>query len=46
MTQFEQGYDAFLKGVGAKENPYDGDKCPHSCKRWNDGWAKARRERK
>lgn len=46
MTPFEQGYKAFLDGVGQKENPFDGETCPNSRKRWEDGWVKARRERK
>lgn len=46
MTPFEQGYDAFLKGVPKDKNPHDSDKCHFSNVRWNDGWTKARRERK
>lgn len=46
MTPFEQGYDAFLKGVPKDKNPHDSEKCPVSLKRWEEGWVKARRERK
>lgn len=46
MTPFEQGYDAFLKGMPKDKNPYAEEKAPHSCKRWFAGHAKARRERK
>jgi len=46
MTPFEQGYDAFLKGVPKDKNPFDEKKSPHSCERWFAGHAKARMERK
>jgi ribosome modulation factor len=46
MTPFEQGYAAFLAGVGKDDNPFDGEKCPHSRWRWDYGWARARGDRK
>lgn len=44
ITPFEQGFLAFLKGVGPKENPFDGDKSPVSNHCWAAGWNKAQRE--
>ena len=46
MTPFEQGYDAFLKGIPKDKNPFDEEKYPNSCKRWFAGHAKARSDRK
>jgi ribosome modulation factor len=45
MTPFEAGYAAFLKGIGADDNPFDAETCPHSRKRWAQGWDKARARR-
>lgn len=45
MTPFEQGYAAFLNGVGIKENPFNGETCPNSRRRWDEGWKKARSNR-
>ena len=45
MTPFEAGYEAFLKGIGADDNPFDAETCPHSRKRWAQGWDKARARR-
>jgi ribosome modulation factor len=45
MTAFEQGYDAFLRGLNREENPFDKEESPHSLKRWIDGWNKAYRSR-
>lgn len=45
MTPFEQGYAAFLGGVSVEENPFDGETAPHSRKRWDEGWKKARGDR-
>lgn len=45
MTPFEQGYDAFLRGLNREENPFDDKVSPHSVKRWIDGWNKAYRAR-
>jgi ribosome modulation factor len=45
MTAFEQGYDAFLRGLNREENPFDAAKCSFSVKRWIDGWNKAYRAR-
>lgn len=45
MTAFEQGYDAFLRGLKREENPFDAEKCSFSVKRWIDGWNKAYRAR-
>ncbi|WP_454833279.1 hypothetical protein [Pseudomonas veronii] len=44
ITPFEQGFLAFIKGVGHKENPFDGEKSPVSNNRWAAGWNKAQRE--
>lgn len=46
MTPFEQGYDAFLKGVPKENNPYDEEKTPYSCRHWFAGHARARKDRK
>lgn len=46
MTPFEQGYAAFLAGVGKDDNPFDDETCPRSHVRWNDGWTRARGDRK
>lgn len=45
MTPFEQGYAAFLSGVGDKQNPFDAELCPYSRGRWADGWTTARAAR-
>lgn len=45
MTPFEQGYDAFLRGMGRDENPFDSEQSPYSLKRWIAGWNKAYRAR-
>jgi len=45
MTPFEAGYAAFLKGIGADDNPFDDETCPYSRKRWAQGWDKARARR-
>lgn len=45
MTPFEQGYDAFLRGLQRDENPFDKNGCPWSLKRWAEGWNKAYRAR-
>lgn len=45
MTPFEQGYDAFLRGLKSEENPFDSEASPHSLKRWAQGWNKAYRAR-
>lgn len=44
ITPFEQGYAAFLRGIGLKENPFDGDVASCSRSRWEEGWNKAQRE--
>ena len=44
ITPFEQGCLAFIKGLGQKDNPFDGEKSPVSNHRWAAGWNKARRE--
>jgi ribosome modulation factor len=46
MTPFEQGYAAFLAGHQLLDNPFDGETTPHSRKRWDEGWKKARGDRK
>lgn len=45
MTAFEQGYEAFLRGMSRDENPFDKDGAPWSMKRWAEGWNKAYRAR-
>lgn len=45
MTAFEQGYEAFLRGLQRDENPFDKNGCPWSLKRWAEGWNKAYRAR-
>lgn len=42
MTLFEEGYKAFLDGIGQDENPYNGESAPYSRKRWSEGWVAAR----
>ncbi|MGN8276646.1 hypothetical protein [Pseudomonas sp. SMN5] len=46
INPFEQGYAAFLNGVGLKQNPFDTENntSPCSKQRWIDGWDKAQRE--
>ncbi len=44
ITPFEQGFLGFIKGLGIKENPFDGEKSPVSNHRWAAGWNKAQRE--
>jgi ribosome modulation factor len=46
INPFEQGYAAFLKGIGLKQNPFETEQntSPHSKQRWIDGWNKAQRE--
>jgi len=46
INPFEQGYAAFLKGAGLKQNPFETEKdtSPCSKQRWIDGWNKAQRE--
>lgn len=48
MTYFEQGYKAFLDGIKKEQNPFDlEDKsCPHSMKRWLEGWLRALGDRR
>jgi ribosome modulation factor len=41
LTPFEQGYAAFLAGSDKGDNPFDKETCPHSCKRWLQGWVAA-----
>jgi ribosome modulation factor len=43
LMAFEQGYAAFLKGLSAKQNPFDKDAAPFSRERWQMGWDKAQR---
>lgn len=45
MTAFEKGYDAFLRGVGKSESPFDKDTAPFSRERWLMGWNKAQRNK-
>lgn len=42
MTPFEEGYKAALDGKRQDANPYDADKCPKSCTRWDEGWKRKR----
>lgn len=44
INPFEQGYAAFLNGQSLRLNPFDGEECPYSRKRWDMGWNKAQRE--
>ena len=46
MTPFEQGYKAFLEGWTKEMNPFDGDTCPYSRKRWDCGWTKAQTDKR
>lgn len=46
MTIFEQGYDAFLKGIALDANPYDKKLTPNSFRNWAAGWDKAKASRK
>lgn len=46
MTPFEQGYKAFLEGMPIETNPFDGETCPYSRKRWDCGWSKAMADRR
>lgn len=45
MTTFEEGYKAYLDGLGEAENPYDFDEAPYSFKRWLAGWKACRAKR-
>lgn len=45
LMAFEQGYAAFLRGMEAGDNPFDKEVCPHSFKRWGDGWNSAQRRK-
>lgn len=45
MTPFEQGYKAFLDGKPKGANNF-GDELPWSKRKWDEGWTKARRDRK
>jgi hypothetical protein len=38
---YEQGYEAFRKGVEFLDNPYV-KSCPHRELKWNTGWLKSR----
>lgn len=42
MTAFEQGYEAFLLGKSAEDNPFDPKEFPCISKRWGEGWQAAR----
>jgi ribosome modulation factor len=46
MTAFEQGYEAFLKGVGKDDNPFDDETCPKSRVKWDKGWIRAQANRR
>ncbi len=46
MTAFEQGYKEFLDGKQKDGNPFDGETCPYSNKRWECGWNKAMTDRR
>lgn len=45
MTNFEQGYAAFLASQPIDANPNDKDTAPYSLKRWADGWKAAQLKR-
>jgi hypothetical protein len=45
MTAYETGYSAFLKGIDAKDNPFDAELAPFSRKRWDEGWTAARKRK-
>lgn len=45
MTPFEIGYEGFLRGAGAAENPFDPESSPYSHKRWLEGWQSARKSK-
>ena len=46
MTAFEQGYEAFLKGVAKDDCPLDEDTCPKSRVKWLEGWTRAMANRR
>lgn len=45
MTAFEQGYEAFIRGQKAEDNPFDLKDYPFTSKRWVDGWKSAQAKR-
>lgn len=45
MTAFEQGYEAFITGNKAEDNPFDPKNYPFTSKRWSEGWKSAQAKR-
>lgn len=48
MTEFEEGYNAYFRGVPKSANPYDCYRYNHKtwwiAEEWDDGWDKAQKD--